>query len=129
MPLETFNFPYHTFNTENPESGFRGTLGGSYVFTAEPTDPDQRKFILNFPTMKYFTDEDGVVDETINPTLNMFALTKFYLAHKMYKSFHYTHPVHGLLEVKFNKPLVEPDVLVGGGGAVKSFTVELIEIP
>ena len=128
MTLATFNYPYHTVQTENPESGTRVQLGGSYVFTAPATDPDQRKLILNFPTMKYFTDEDGDVDDSVNVTYNMLHLINFYQEHKLHKSFHYVHPVHGQLEVKFNKPLSEPEVIPGGCGAVKSFSVELIEI-
>lgn len=127
--METFDFPYHSQSTENPESGFRGSMGNSYIFTAEPTDPDQRKFTLNFATMKYFTDENGVLDDSIQPQLNMLALINFYQRNKLYKSFHYVHPVYGELEVKFNKPLTEPDVTPGGFGTVKAFTVELIEIP
>ena len=59
----------------------------------------------------------------------MINLIKFYQRHKLYKSFHYDHPVHGLLEVKFNKPLKEEDGLEGGNGVVKDFSIELIEIP
>lgn len=129
MALELFDFPFHTVQTSNPESGMRGTMGGSYVFTSAPTDPDQRQFTLNFPTMKFFVNSSDELDETINPQYNMLALAQFYQRHKTYASFHYQHPVYGLLECKFNKPLVEPEVLPGGSGATKSVTVELIEIP
>lgn len=129
MALELFDFPFHTVQTNNPESGMRGTMGGSYVFTAAPTDPDQRQFTLTFATMKYFFDSSNVLDETINPQYNMLALAQFYQRHKTYKSFHYEHPVYGTMECKFNKPLVEPESLPGGSGATKAVTVELIEIP
>lgn len=129
MALEVFNYPYHSTQTENPESGFRGVMGKSYIFTAPPTDPDQRKFVLDFTTMKFFLDSEGDLTEDTEPEINMYNLINFYQRHKLYKSFQYQHPVHGLLEVKFNKPLMEPYVLPGGTGAVKAFTVELIEIP
>lgn len=136
MTMETFNFPYHSVSTNNPETGFRGQLGGNYMFTSEPTDPDQRTFVLNFSLMKFFTTVDpedgtdtGTLDETIEPELNMFSLIKFYQRHKLYKSFLYAHPVHGTLEVKFNKPLNEKEPTKGGTGAVTDFTVELVEIP
>lgn len=129
MALEDFDFPNHSFKTENPESSFRVKLGGSYVFSTPPTDPDQRVFVLSFTGMRFFVDEDNVLDESINPQLNMFNLIKFYQRHKMYKSFRYEHPVHGTLEVKFNKPLTEEDVQPGGFGVVKDFSVELVEIP
>ena len=128
MSLENFNYPYHTVSTENPESGTRVQFGNSYVFTAPPTDPDQRKFILNFPVMKFFTDEAGELDASLSPTFNMKNLIDFYQEHKLYKSFHYMHPVYGQLEVKFGKPLNEPEVIVGGCGAVKAFTIEFIEV-
>lgn len=129
MALETFNFPYHTFNTQNPESGFRVKFGSSYTFSTPPTDPDERLFTLSFQGMQFFTDSVGVLDDIINPERNMFTLIKFYQRHKLYKSFKYQHPVHGELEVKFNKPLKEEDVITGGYGVIKDFSIELIEIP
>lgn len=126
--METFPFSYHRVQTDNPESGMRVQLGGSYVFTSAPTDPDQRKFTLTFPTMKYFLNSSNVLDETINPTYNMYNLIKFYQRHKLHNSFMYDHPVHGSLEVKFAKPLIEPEGLPNGFGSVKEFNVELIEI-
>lgn len=129
MALELFNFPYHRTETENPESGFRGQMGSSYVFTTPPTDPDQRKFTLSFPGQQYFLNNLDQVDETILPERNMFALIKFYQRHKLYKSFQYVHPVHGMMEVKFSKPLKEPEAIEGGNGVTKEFTIELVEIP
>ena len=127
--LDTFDFPYHSFNTENPDSGFRVQFGGSYIFSVAPTDPDQRVFTLTFGGMQYFTNPAGDLDATVNPQRNMFTLIKFYQQHKLYKSFKYQHPVHGLLEVKFNKPLKEEVVVTGGYGVVKEFSIELLEIP
>lgn len=129
MALETYNYPYFNVETNNPESGFRVQFGGSYIFTAPPSDPDQRTFILNYETMKFFVDEDGAIDEDVNAEYNIFNLIKFYQRHKLYKSFHFDHPVHGTLECKFNKPFKEPKSKIGGMGAVEAFQVELIEIP
>ncbi len=129
MALQVFNFPYHTVETENPDSSFRGQFGGSYVFTSPPTDPDQRLFNLNFPTMKFYVDAEGAIDNAINPLINMMKLIEFYQFHKLHQSFQYTHPVHGLMEVKFNKPLKEPEGIANGDGAVKEFSVQFVEIP
>lgn len=129
MALATFNFPYHSFNTENPESGFRVQFGSSYIFSVPPSDPDQRIFTLTFPAMQFFTNNADELDINIQPERNMFTLIKFYQEHKLHKSFKYQHPVHGLLEVKFNKPLKEEDVEKGGYGIVKEFSIELLEIP
>lgn len=127
--METFDFPYHTVETENPESGFRGQFGGSYVFSAPPSDPDQRTFTLHFPTMKFFEDGVGGLTTTVYPQYNMYKLIQFYQTHKLHTSFLYNHPVHGTLVCKFRDPLKEPEGIPGGSGAVKEFTVRLIEIP
>lgn len=128
--MEEFIFNKHTFETENPESSYRVQLGSSYVFTTPSPDPDQRIFKLRFPTMKFFYNSENLqLDANINPSLNMYGLILFYQAHKMHKSFHYEHPIYGTLEVRFNKPLIEPEGIPGGTGAVKSFEVELIEVP
>lgn len=129
MALDVFDFPYHTVETENPDSGTRGQFGGSYLFTAPPTDPDQRIFTLHFPTMKFFLDEEGDIDSTVNPSYNMKRLIDFYIAHKTHASFRYDHPYHGTLEVKFYKALKEPEGIPKGNGAVKEFTLQFVEIP
>lgn len=128
--MDVFDFPYHTVQTKNPESGFRGQFGGSYVFVTPPTDPDQRIFTLHFPVMKIFTEEDGTtIDSVTNAKYNMKTLSDFYAAHKLWDAFQYNHYLYGTLVVRFNAPLDEPEGIPGGGGAVKAFTVELIEVP
>lgn len=127
--MEIFDFPYHTVEVENPESSFRVQMGGSYVFVAPPTDPDQRIITLYFPTMKYFFNEFNILDETVNPEYNMLRLINFYKVHKMHEMFEYVHPVHGVMTVRFNQPLKEPRGIPGGNGAVEAFSIQLIEVP
>lgn len=126
--METFNYPYHKTSTRNPESSGRVQFGNSYVFTSEPVAPDQRVFRLDFSGLKYYLDQNDDVDPSINPELNMKSLIDFYGRHKLHKSFLYTHPVHGVVEVRFNAPLEEPTTRVGGSGVTEAFTVELIEV-
>lgn len=145
--MQTFNFPYHKFRTEYPESGNRVQLGGNYIFTAPPNGPDLRRFTLSFETMKYYVvgrDEAGIrldfannryisktlgeIDVFKNREINMGALEAFYNAHKLHRSFLYPHPIYGNLEVKFMRPLKIPNGITGGDGALESFEVDLIEI-
>jgi len=51
--METFDFPFHTQQTEYPESGTRIQLGAGYMFSSPPNGPDLRRFSLKFPTMLY----------------------------------------------------------------------------
>lgn len=145
--MKVFDFPYHTFRTEYPESGNRVQLGGNYIFTAPPNGPDLRRFTLSFETMKYFIiprlaagihldfvnnkysirAPDSIDIET-QPQINMGTLEAFYNEHKLHKSFIYPHPVYGNVEVKFMSPLKIPEGIKGGGGALESFQIELIEI-
>ena len=127
MALQVFDFPFHLFDTEYPESGTRIQLGGNYVFTAPPTGPDLRKFNLSFKAMKYFVDENGEIDKTQRPQINMAVLEDFYNAHKLHKSFLYPHPVYGNVRVKFYSPLRIPQGIEGGNGALKDFKLELME--
>lgn len=126
--MATFNFPLHTQSTENPDSGFRATLGGSYQFSAPPPAPDQRIFKLKFRAMKYFL-KNGGLDRDMKPEFNLALLEDFYAAHKMHASFTYPHPVYGELVCRFNKPLMIPHGTEGGGGIVENIEVELIELP
>ena len=126
--MKTFDFPYHKFRTEYPESGNRVQLGGNYIFTAPPNGPDLRRFTLSFETMKYYQEPNGTISLTKNPKINMAVLEAFYNAHKLHKSFLYPHPVYGNIEVKFMSPLKIPNGIAGGGGALESFEIDLIEI-
>jgi hypothetical protein len=129
MALQEFDFPYHSFETVNPESGFRGQFGGSYTFSSKPVAPDQRLFKLGFEGMRWFTDNTGVLDVSASVETNMLRMVRFYEEHKLHKSFNYNHPIYGMLVVKFNKPLPEPKVIKASNGLLTSFEVELIEIP
>lgn len=130
MSLEDFNFPFHKVGTgENPTTGVNIQLGNSYVFTAPSPNPDQRIFKLRFPAMQlYFDSSDNLVDN-VNVENNFYALYQFYQRHKLYKSFNYEHPMHGLMVVKFSKPLPDVQFENGGHGVSEDFTVELIEVP
>lgn len=75
------------------------------------------------------TRTQGTVSPTLRYPVNLKALEDFYNEHKMHKSFLYPHPVYGNVECKFFSPLKIPEGLPGGNGAVKDFTIELIEVP
>lgn len=75
------------------------------------------------------TRAQGSVSPTLRYPVNLKALEDFYNEHKMHKSFLYPHPVYGNVECKFFSPLKIPEGLPGGNGAVKDFTIELIEVP
>lgn len=129
MALETFDFPYHTFETINPETGFRGEFGGSYIFSSPSSSPDQREFKLGFTGMQFFVDGAGAVEITTEPDRNMKVLIDFYQTHKLHLDFIYNHPVYGAITVKFNKPLPEPKGIKGGFGVIEDFEIALLEIP
>lgn len=126
--MAIFNFPYHTYSTENPESSFRVKLGGSYQFSAPPSAPDQRIFKLKFPAMKYFV-RDGALDRNAQPQINLALLEDFYDLHKLHATFTYNHPVYGSVACRFNKPLKVPEGTRGGNGVVENIEIELIEMP
>ncbi len=126
--MAIFNFPYHKFSTDNPESSFRMKLGGSYQFTAPPSAPDQRIFKLRFKALRYFI-VNGVVDATVNPEMNLARLEQFYALHKMHLAFVYPHPVYGNVTVSFNKPLMIPEGTEGGQGVYENIEVEFLELP
>ena len=126
--MDTFNFPYHLVKTQYPDSGDTMVFGKAYVFTSKPSAPDQRTFILTFPGMKYYFTA-GVVNNTDNPTTNYKVLQEFYEAHRLWATFIYPHPVLGNINVKFGKPLADPDPIPEGNGAQSSFEIQLIEQP
>jgi len=126
--METFVWSMHTQSTEYPE-GFKTKLGNSYTFASEPRAIYQRIFKLKFNALKYFTYSNGTIDRTFMPALNMGALELFYQQHEMWKDFIYPHPVYGNVVAKFHRPLVVPEGVMGGGGVVQGFGLELEEQP
>lgn len=129
MTLQTFNFPYHRYETTNPEASTRVQFGNSYIFSARPSAPPQRTFKLFFETMRIYETNLGQIDYTTDPEMNFMRLVQFYQEHLTHKRFLYTHPLHGTLTVMFKSPLVEPKGIKGGFGHVEPFDVELIELP
>ena len=130
MPApEVFNFPYHTQETEYPESSVVVEFGNNWDFVSKPTAPDLRTFTLYFPTMIYVLDDAGQIDLTVQPEINFAVLEDFYARHRLYKTFTYPHPVYGDLPARFKKPLKVPKGHKDGQGALQSFQVQLIERP
>ena len=126
--MAKFNFPYHTFSTEYPESSFRAQLGGGYQFSAPPSAPDQRIIKLKFPAMRYYM-KGMSIDRDREPLLNLALMVDFYELHRMHATFEYDHPVYGTMMVSFNKPLKVPEGTKGGDGIVEGIEIEFIERP
>ena len=127
--MAIFNFPYHQFETEYPEDGFRTQLGGGYSYAAAPTSPPQRKITLSFELMKYFVDEDNLINSYQSPEINMAVLEDFFKFHRLHEPFVYPHPVYGNIVCKFDEALKIPKGIKGGDGALQAFTIKLIEQP
>jgi len=128
--METFNFPFHTVETTYPESSVRVQFGRSYVFAAAPDAPDQRKFKLVLPGLKFFFNvTTGLIDATINPQRNLRTLENFYTAHRLFTKFIYPHPAYGNVVVRFNAPFRIPAGIKGGDSMVGDIEIELIEVP
>lgn len=127
--METFDFPYHRVSRRYPQTGTSLEFGQGYQFTAPPAGRYQRQFVLKFPTLAYFENDNGQVDPTIQPQKNMLAFIEFYERHLLHKSFLYNHPDIGLVTVKFAAPFEEPDGIPKGHGASEAFEITLIEQP
>lgn len=128
MADATFDFPFHKVQTTYPQEGQNLKLGNSWDYNSKPSSPTQRTFELSFKVLKYFAS-NGILDLNTEAKINLGALEAFYQAHKQHTKFTYPHPVYGNVSVKFSKPLVIPEGVEGGGGAVAGVGVVLIEIP
>jgi hypothetical protein len=124
--METYGWPHFIFVEEYPE-GDRVQFGGGYEFTAEPKDPDQVTYVLNYAGMFLYPNAaNNGLSLATSPNLNFGKLRKFYQDHRMWKSFLFLHPWEGVLkEVKFKDPLVTPKGVPGGRGLLEPFSVKL----
>ena len=126
--MDTFDFPYHSFRTKYPETGLRVQFGNNYTFTTGPEAPVVREFRLTFVGMKYYLNDSGEIDLTVNLPTNMAVLEKFFQDHLLHETFIYPHPVYGNVYCKFRDPLEIPDILPGSGGVVRDFEISFQEV-
>lgn len=120
---------YFTWTTKYPDSGTRIGFARSYAYTAGPTAPDQRIFNLKLQGMQYFLNASQVIDTTVFPERNLALFEQFYRNHYLHQPFDFNHPVYGMLQCKFNRPLELPEGVPGGNGMIETLEVELIEQP
>lgn len=138
--MALFDFPYHVPMDEYPQSGFNVQFGRGYAFASAPRGPDQLIFHLSFEAMFFWYAADGVtLDAAVQPALNARRLQVFYETHRMYEVFTYQHPIRGLVNVRFNKPMpqlkpvkekVMLDPVSGARGhQVEGFQIDLVLQP
>lgn len=123
--MDTFNFPYHLWSEEYPESSFKAQFGGGYEFASAPNAPDQVIYVLQFPGMWFFKLPNGQLDLTTQPLRNIGLLRKFYQDHRLYDYFLYPHPIDGNVRVRFKDPFVLPKGVPAGRGLVEPFEIKL----
>lgn len=124
-----FDFPNHTVEDKMQDPQTRVTLGNSYQFATPPSAPVPRIFTLAFETMWRGLNADGTIDTTTRAQMNAGALYNFYQTYMLHKTFQYPHPWFGMVNVRFNQPLVIPKGRIGGDGWCEAFTIELMEQP
>jgi hypothetical protein len=127
--MANFQPRYYSYSTRYPESGQRIKFGNSYGFTATPTAPDQRVFMLKLQGMEYFLLPDGSLDLTTTLSRNLGAFEEFYREHQLHTEFNLAHPVYGTVKCKFLRPLEIPEGIRGGNGVWDTIEVELEEQP
>jgi len=123
MALQTFNFPYHSVQTEYPNRGLSVALGGGWEYTVKPNTPIAVDLTLTFAAMKRF--DEGLVLTDRQEDISLARLETFYREHEMHEYFLYEHPNLGNMVVKFSAPLVVPPGTIGGDGAVLNLTFRL----
>lgn len=129
MPMQTFNFPYHSIETVYPSSSQIVQFGRGYRFATKPRGPDQIVWNLTFPSMKWYLNSDNSVNLTTNPTRNVGKLEEFYNIHRLHEYFLYPHQTRGDVRVRFTTPLIIPVAALGGSGEVPGIKLSLIYEP
>lgn len=131
MPLQTFDFPYHSIETVYPNNSFQVQFGRGYRFVSKPRGPDQVIWNLTFPGMVWYFNSLNSLNLTKNPQINLGKLEEFYKYHRLHEYFNYPHPTQGLQRVRFNTPLTIPaaDPAVAKSGLVRNLRVSLIYEP
>jgi hypothetical protein len=115
---------YKEVKVTSQTSAPTGVIGDIWIDT-----DDSNKFYRYNGSSWVVSTNKARINIHINPELNAGALEDFYLNNKLYKKFIYPHPIYGNTEVRFNKPLILPKGVHGGGGTIESFELEFIEVP
>ncbi|HQT80196.1 MAG TPA: hypothetical protein PLD10_24415 [Rhodopila sp.] len=129
VPTYTWQWPDHVTATRYPQNGTSIQFGNSYVFTASPKGPPQRMFTLEFAALRWYLDDNDMLDIYTDVAHNAGALNAFYLTVQTWKSFSYNHPQFGPLNVRFFKALQLPPPVAGGNGVIEKIQIDLVEQP
>ena len=124
------NFMLHRCQREPQSQGMKVQLGGGYSFATDGAYPLIHLLRLKFTGYKWYTQADGkTLDYETNKNINnLGALYNFYKDKLQYKTFTYQDEVLGLINVRFDQPLIPPFGLKRGNGVVEDFEVQLIQV-
>lgn len=127
--MDTFDFPNFTWSVKYSESSATVKFGRGWQFASKPKGPDQVTYVLNFEAMRFFTNANGdLITAGAGRAYNMARLENFWLDKKLYEPFILPLPGKGNIVVRFSKPL-EYEILKGGGGLTKPFSLEVLSQP
>ena len=125
--LQNLDLSLFTVETEYQEFAANTSFSDSYSFALSTRVPSVRTFILKIPVLRYYFDSFGAIDITYNKDTNMAWVEWMYNVHKLHKPFLFTHPVYGVVKVRFKEALRVPKGVAGGQACVEALELQLVE--
>jgi hypothetical protein len=108
-----------------PEESGSVSMNG-WDFSSKPNQPYRRTFVVKLHGMRWYTNDAGAYDPTVDAQHNAALLLQFYHDHRLYKPFILQHEHYGRIECKF-KVKVDLDPAIGNsGGLMEAFDVTMI---
>lgn len=127
---EQYQFPFmnHKVATDFRSESVSIQFGGNWAFRTRRAKPEQRRFRLEFETMRRQALSTGLPDVQTDVENNLAALESFYMYHRNSQTFIYDHPVYGPTPVRFDKPPTFPPGRPNGRGWSEKVNLALIEV-
>jgi hypothetical protein len=108
-----------------PEAASPINMGG-WDFTAKPTNPYRRSFVIKLHGMRWHVNSAGGYDYAVDSLHNAARLLEFYKDHQLHTAFILNHETYGRIECKFKSVVnIEPG-LPNSGGLIDAFEVVVI---
>lgn len=95
-------------------------------YTPKPVLPYRRKFKVTLEGLRWIFSDSGTIDYATDPDHNAALLEQFYVDHRKWRAFNFSHEYLGTLEVRFENPLSIPKAMANSNGLIDPVEIMLI---
>ncbi|WP_156930375.1 hypothetical protein [Sphingomonas jaspsi] len=108
-----------------PAQGKAVSFNG-WQFSSRPTVPYQKVFVLKLQGMRWYLQDNGMFNMSVDPHFNARRLELFYEENGTWDNFDFPHPHLGMLRCRFKEPVEIPAAVPNSNGFIDAFEITLV---